>query len=209
MFHGGYGVFYTMIITSIYEIKSGELRSMAQFLKKAVIVIIALCAMTISANALNLFQADYDNDQWSVEKIEYEHDDTISDGWIPLRAASEYLPIDVDWNSDTNVLSRLDIPFIRQKTFEDLKSVKNNYMFFDFYLPNDNLLIEYQGEFHDGIPFKKNPNGIQSKQKWEEQKERDDIKRKWAKNHNIELLEIWYYNKAQIEEILKEALCLC
>ena len=40
-------------------------------------------------------------------------------------------------------------------------------------------------------------------------KERDDIKRKWAKNHNIELLEIWYYNKTQIEEILKEALCLC
>lgn len=108
-----------------------------------------------------------------------------------------------------NVLSQLDIPFVRQKTFEDLKSVKNNHMFFDFYLPNDNLLIEYQGEFHDGIPFKKNPNGIQTKQKWEEQKERDDIKRKWAKNHNIKLLEIWYYNKTQIEEILKEALCLC
>lgn len=90
-----------MIITNIYEIKSGELRSMVQLLKKTVIVIIALCAMTISANALNLFQADYDNDQWSVEKIEYEHDDTIPDGWIPLKAASEYLPIDVDWNSDT------------------------------------------------------------------------------------------------------------
>ena len=108
-----------------------------------------------------------------------------------------------------NVLSQLEVPFIRQKTFEDLKSVKNNHMFFDFYLPNDNLLIEYQGEFHDGIPFKKNPNGIQTKQKWEEQKERDDIKREWAKNHNIELLEIWYYDKTQIEEILKEALCLC
>ena len=108
-----------------------------------------------------------------------------------------------------NALSQLSVPFVRQKTFEDLKSVKNNHMFFDFYLPNNNLLIEYQGEFHDGIPFKKNPNGIQTKQKWEEQKVRDDIKRKWAKNHNIELLEIWYYDKTRIEEILKEALCLC
>ena len=108
-----------------------------------------------------------------------------------------------------NALSQLSVPFVRQKTFEDLKSVKNNHMFFDFYLPNDNLLIEYQGEFHDGIAFKKNPTGIQTKQKWEEQKARDDIKRKWAKNHNIELLEIWYYDKTRIEEILKEALCLC
>ena len=33
--------------------------------------------------------------------------------------------------------------------------------------------------------------------------------KEWAKSHNIELLEIWYYDKTQIEEILKEALCLC
>ena len=29
-----------------------------------------------------------------------------------------------------NALSQLNIPFVRQKTFEDLKSVKNNHMFF-------------------------------------------------------------------------------
>lgn len=107
------------------------------------------------------------------------------------------------------ILSKYNIVFTRQKTFDDLKSDKNNFMFFDFYLLDQNLLIEYQGEFHDGVPYKKNPNGVQTKEQWENQKNRDDLKRKWAKEHNINLLEIWYYDKNNIEEIIKERLHLC
>ena len=107
------------------------------------------------------------------------------------------------------ILSKHNIHFIRQKTFEDLKSDKDNFMFFDFYLPEHNLLIEYQGEFHDGIPYKKNPNGVQTKEQWKSQKIRDKIKKEWAKNHNIDFLEIWYYEKQRIEKIVEEALCLC
>lgn len=107
------------------------------------------------------------------------------------------------------ILSKHNISFIRQKTFEDLKSDKDNFMFFDFYLPEFNLLIEYQGEFHDGIPYKKNPNGVQTKEQWESQKIRDNMKKEWAKNHNIDFLEIWYYEKQHIEKIIEEALRLC
>lgn len=43
------------------------------------------------------------------------------------------------------------IGYTQQKIFDDLIGVGGRFLSYDFYLPEYNLLIEYQGEFHDGI----------------------------------------------------------
>lgn len=87
-----------------------------------------------------------------------------------------------------------------QYKFQDLKGVGNGLLSYDFYLPNQNLLIEYQGEFHDGTPT------IQTEENYQIQQEHDRRKRKYAKEQNIELLEIWYWDYENIEQILSEKL---
>lgn len=49
-------------------------------------------------------------------------------------------------------LKEKEITFIYEKTFSDLKGTKNRVLSYDFYLPEYNLLIEYQGEQH-AIPI--------------------------------------------------------
>lgn len=91
-----------------------------------------------------------------------------------------------------------NIEFISQKTFKYLIGVGNGNLSYDFYLPQYNLLIEYQGEQHEKF--------IKGFHKSEEdfiiQKEHDRRKKKYAKDNNIELLEVWYYDYENIEEIL-------
>ena len=75
-------------------------------------------------------------------------------------------------------------------------------MSYDFYLPQYNLLIEYQGIQHEEFieEFHKFKRGFII------QKEHDRRKEKYAKDNNIELLKIWYYDYENIEEILLKAL---
>lgn len=84
------------------------------------------------------------------------------------------------------------ILFIPQKHFKNLKKLS-----FDFYLPDYNLLIEYQGEqhFHPIKYFGGN-------NKYLKQIENDNIKRKFCKKNNLSLLEIGYTEYNQIDRIL-------
>ena len=95
-------------------------------------------------------------------------------------------------------LEENNIPFEWQKSYDDLIGTGGGSLSYDFYIPNNNTLIEYQGEFHDGTaPY-------QTKAQLEYQKEHDRRKREYAKNNNIALLEIWYKDFDSIEQILKE-----
>ena len=69
---------------------------------------------------------------------------------------------------------------------------------YDFYLPKYNLLIEYQGEFHDGSAGKYSRINIKKQQ------EHDRRKKQYAKDNNIKLLEIWYWDYDNIEKILEK-----
>ena len=68
---------------------------------------------------------------------------------------------------------------------------------FDFYLPDYNLLIECQG-----IQHKEWREGWQTKEDFERQLEHDKRKREYAKEHNIDLLEILYYELKDIKNII-------
>jgi hypothetical protein len=97
-------------------------------------------------------------------------------------------------------LTKNKINYIPQKQFDGLLGVGRKNLSYDFYLPDYNLLIEYQGEFHDGNTRKQTKNDI------ERQQEHDKRKRDHAQNNNIKLLEIWYYDFDNIEEILNKEL---
>lgn len=99
-----------------------------------------------------------------------------------------------------NCLQEMNIPFAYQKSFNDLKGVGNGLLSYDFYLPNNNVLIEYQGNFHDGTA------NLQTKYGYYVQQEHDKRKREYAFLNKIELLEIWYFDYDKIEDILREYL---
>lgn len=80
----------------------------------------------------------------------------------------------------------------------------NGSLSYDFYLPDYNLLIECQGEQHEHYC-----KGLhKTKKGFERQLEHDKRKREYAKQHNIKLLEIWYYDIDNIENILVKELNL-
>lgn len=93
-----------------------------------------------------------------------------------------------------------NIKFITQKKFDNLIGIGRGLLSYDFYIPKLNLLIEFQGEFHDGsVPY-------QTEEEFKYQQEHDRRKKEYAENNNINLLEIWYYDFDNIEEILNNQL---
>ena len=86
--------------------------------------------------------------------------------------------------------------FIPQKEFNGLIGTGGGLLSYDHYIPKLNLLIEYQGEFHDGTAKQ------QTEEEYKIQQEHDKRKKEYALKHNINLLEIWYWNFNNIEKIL-------
>lgn len=91
-------------------------------------------------------------------------------------------------------LDNNNIYYEQQKHFKEL-----NQLSFDFYIPNKNVLIEYQGEQHfHSIKF------FGGEAKYLKQIENDSIKKEFCKNNNFILLEIEYFNYNNIEDILNK-----
>lgn len=100
-----------------------------------------------------------------------------------------------------NYLKCNNIIFENQKKFDDLLGIGNGNLSYDFYLPQYNLLCEIQGIQHE-----KPVKYFGGKEKFEYQQEHDRRKREYAKSHGYRLLEIWYYDFDNIEEILNREL---
>lgn len=90
-----------------------------------------------------------------------------------------------------------NINFTPQQIYPNLNGLGGKPLSYDFYLTELNILIEYQGEFHDG-----SGNNNYTKLNLETQQEHDRRKRNYSEQHNIELLEIWYWDFENIEKIL-------
>lgn len=78
-----------------------------------------------------------------------------------------------------------NINFIKEKTFKNFVTPQKVYYRYDFYLPDYNRLIEYDGiqHFEEQIFFSQTLKEIQ---------QTDKIKNQYAKNNNIELVRIPY-----------------
>ena len=97
------------------------------------------------------------------------------------------------------ILNNLNINYINEKTFEDCKYKRK--LSFDLYLPNYNIIIEYDGiQHYHPIEYFGGLNGLKQTQK------RDQIKNEYCLNNNIRLIRIKY--DEDIEEKLKSILTL-
>ena len=70
-------------------------------MRRIICIMLIICLLPVPTQALNLFKTDYDKDKWEVETITFALPDTVPKSWYPLKAVSEYLPIDVDWDDVT------------------------------------------------------------------------------------------------------------
>ena len=105
----------------------------------------------------------------------------------------------------SKILRENNIKFERQKTFENCIFKNTNALAkFDFYLPDYNCLIEYDGIQHYEPRRFGGCSIEQAKQKFEETKEHDEYKNNWCKENNITLIRIPYTkkNKITIDELL-------
>lgn len=91
------------------------------------------------------------------------------------------------------------IPFYFQHHFNSCVSPTGRKMPFDFFLPNHNLVIEYDGEHH----YKPSPL-FHPGDKFHKQQIRDDIKTSFLKAHKIELLRIPYTEFNNLTQILED-----
>lgn len=87
------------------------------------------------------------------------------------------------------------INYIRQKTFKDCKNI--NLLKFDFYIPDYNTCIEYDGEQH----FKINEY-FGGEESFNKCKINDHIKNNYCTKNNIKLIRIPYYDFNKIEIII-------
>lgn len=98
-------------------------------------------------------------------------------------------------------LDSKNIKFIRNYKYDNLLGIGGGLLSYDFYLPYFNLLIEFQGKQHEHpIDF------FGGEKQFKIQQEHDERKTNYAKTYNINLLEIWYYDIDNVENIIKKYL---
>ena len=91
-------------------------------------------------------------------------------------------------NNIQQILLENNIEFIREYKFSDLSLLR-----YDFYLPNYNRLIEFDGRQHS------DPSSLwDNKESFENRKHRDQLKNDYAKSHNIDLVRIPYTKRDSI-----------
>lgn len=90
---------------------------------------------------------------------------------------------------------------VQHKTFSECKNVAR--LSFDFYLPNYNILVEFQGKQHyEPIEY------FGGEKSFKKQQINDQIKKEFAIKNNIKLIEIPYWDFDKIDEILVRELDL-
>lgn len=84
--------------------------------------------------------------------------------------------------------------------------IGDNYYRFDFYLPQYNLFIEYDGEQHYKPVMYYNQTDEQMELAFKRTQEHDNIKNRYCEENNINLLRIPYWEKENIETIINNHL---
>lgn len=95
----------------------------------------------------------------------------------------------------SQILDKLHVKYIQQYIFEGCRYKRA--LPFDFYLPDYNLIIEYDGRQH----FAKN-EFFNPHDPFEERQLKDHIKNEYCKNNGINLLRIPYNHTKTLEDII-------
>lgn len=99
----------------------------------------------------------------------------------------------------SEALDSLSINYDRQKTFDNCKD--KNLLRFDFYLPDYNVCIEYDGRQHfEAVEL------FGGEEEFLKTQNRDAIKNKFCHENKIQLIRISHTEKDNIEQIIKSVL---
>lgn len=103
-----------------------------------------------------------------------------------------------------NILNYYGIRFVEQKIFTECKD--KNYLPFDFYLLDYNILIEFDGEQHYYVVRFNGMNQQDAENNFETIKKHDYIKTQFCVDNNIPLIRIPYTERGNINLYLQEKL---
>lgn len=96
----------------------------------------------------------------------------------------------------SKLLSERDVLFIPEKRFEGCRAKRT--LPFDFYLPDDNVLIECQGRQHYQVE-----KFFGGEERYKERQEYDRIKRDFCEKEGITLVEIpYWFTDQEIEKVI-------
>ena len=112
--------------------------------------------------------------------------------WFITRAGQNSIPSPTE-EKIIKILDELDIIYIREVSFEGLQTSQDSqsYLRFDFFIPNKNLLIEYDGkDWHTGF----------------EVFCRDSMKNLFAQRHKIKLIRFIAEDLPTLEKQIKNLL---
>jgi len=99
-----------------------------------------------------------------------------------------------------------NIIYKKQYYFKDCK-ISKRVLSFDFYIPNKNIIIEYQGiQHYEPVDFAGEGEEF-SLNLFNKNQIRDDYKRKYCKDNKINLIEIPYWEIDNIPKYLENILC--
>lgn len=102
-----------------------------------------------------------------------------------------------------NWLNQNNIKYTVQKTYSDLYfKIPRCKLRFDFFLPDYNLCIEFDGQQHFEPCFPRNNKEL-AQVKFDELQQRDQLKTQYCENNKIELLRIPYWDFKNIKKILE------
>ena len=99
-----------------------------------------------------------------------------------------------------NYLLEHNITFVREMAWIECRSDKDKLLRFDFYLPESNTVIEYQGQHHYK-PINKYRRAMKVHQRM---LINDQVKRNFCNKYNIKMIEISYLDFKNIVAILDE-----
>lgn len=101
-----------------------------------------------------------------------------------------------------NFLTNKAVNFIQQKSFDDcINPETGTKLRFDFYLPDYNCCIEYDGEQHYSFGY-----GWNTEERFKDLRRRDRIKDQYCIDHKIPLYRISYLEYDNIENRIEEIL---
>lgn len=83
-----------------------------------------------------------------------------------------------------DIFDELGVPYVAQMQFGE------KLLTFDFYLPEQNMVIECDGAQH----FRTQNNDWNSPFKLQETRHRDELKRQYCKEHDIQMIQIPFWN---------------
>lgn len=116
----------------------------------------------------------------------------------------KYCNVSKGENQIRRFLTENHIIFFHEYSFDGLVNPQTGYkLYYDFYVPEFNMVIEFDGQQH----FKSFPR-FGGDEAFNYIKFKDEFKNKYCVENNIKLLRINHTQINQIENILKEKLCL-